>query len=147
MKNKYTVTFRMDDREKSASFLLLGTFVLGPIYLLFFQMWGPALIFFLISLGIWIIALLISPVLLVLLILLPFCAEYLVRKWYLSNEWDEVLDESAPRQTKEKTTALERAQIAFLEAQTEAIKKASIPAIQTKKEPTTADEGVPPYKL
>lgn len=152
MRNKYTVTFRRDDDEKSASFLLLGTFLLGPIYLLFFQMWAPAIIFLLISLVIWLLGLMVAPHLIIAGIALPFLAENLARKWYLSHGWKEVLDGSTKQAAnagnpKEKISALERAQIALLEAQTEAIKKGSRTPVPSSKAVVATDDSVPTYRL
>lgn len=75
---------------KIASWLLLGTFLLGPFYLLFMRMGGPALLYFLIVFVPAAIGCFLSPFLLLafgLAIVLPFFAEGLARQYYLSRGW------------------------------------------------------------
>jgi len=155
MNSKYTIKFQRNGRDKSASFLLLGTFFLGPIYLLAFQMWAPAFLFF----GISFVILLLLPILGIFVIIpllsLPFFTEKLVKTWYLEQGWEEVPAGTPSAKGirssngREKTTALERAQIALLEAQTAAIKK-TVPAVSPSKAPSgvsLGQDGIPTYRL
>ena len=126
---------------------MLGTFFLGPFYLLFFSMWGPALIYFGAIFGLALLTFIFAPFFLLLIIGglgMPFIIQKLVRFYYLKSGWDELKDSLVVSPSTAPGSALERAQIALLEAQTEALKKATYKASS----PAAENDGeIPTYRL
>lgn len=77
------IGFEKGDRRVRGSWLLLGCFLLGPLWLVLHRMWMPALIYLLIAIftgGIGIF-------------LLPFFCAALCRSWYVGQGWKELGEE------------------------------------------------------
>lgn len=142
MSKKYTVSYRKAGEEKKGSFLMVGTFLLGPLWLLICGMWGPALVYTALALFTFFLSL-AFPLLFLALLFLPFFTGRIVRKFYLENGWEEVTDGKTLLPAAQKApTALEQAQIELLKAQTEAIRRGEV-----KKAAPEDDDDVPTYRL
>lgn len=115
------------------SWLLLGTLFLGPFYLIFRRLSGPALQYFLVTFVPMLCGLLFPPIFLIglgMAIYLPFRAESITRAYYLKRGW---LDLGA--QAKNKPSVKQAP-------------AASIPDPVQKSAPIFEDaEGIPTYKL
>lgn len=75
----YTLVFAKDDKRVAVSYPLLGSFLLGPVWLLISMALMPALIYFLICLATGGLA----------WVVLPFFTPALCRRWYESQGWTE----------------------------------------------------------
>jgi hypothetical protein len=115
---------------KQASWLLIGTFFLGPIYLLFRRMNGPAGIYFLIVFIPIAIGLLLAPVALIgfgLAFYLPFRAESIARQYYLKRGWLDLNKHAAILPVKSKAKPVLPSQI---KGKQELLKDGEIPTYQ-----------------
>jgi hypothetical protein len=78
--SNYTMRFEKEDRAAQGTFLLLGTFLAGPFWLLGQRLWMPGLLYFiglLATFGMgW--------------LFMPFLSGWIVRAWYESQGYRRV---------------------------------------------------------
>lgn len=141
---KYSQQFTKDGQTVIGSWFLLGTAVLGPIWLLVQKMWMPALIYFLICVASVVSGAFLWPFL-AIPFFMPFLTSSLVRAWYRSQGWDEIGGVARTAAAIPKPVAQETDRIAKLESELAAMKQtAPVP----KAKPVDTDErGIPTYSL
>ena len=83
------VKYCRENKKISAPSLFAGTLFFGPIYLMCCRMWMPAVMFWFISVVLFIVASLCPP-LIGGWLAMPFFSGYLVRSYYLSQGWTEI---------------------------------------------------------